>query len=315
MKVLITNAVPDEHVAPLSGIAEVSMGPAGGDTMPRAEVLDHADELDGIINQAELRVDAELLDAAPKLRVVANVAIGTDNLDLDLMARRGVWATNVPNAFVDSTADCTVGMVLAVARRLVEADRYVRSGAWRSFQPGLWDGMELRGKQWGIIGYGKIGRAVAERARAFGVSVVAHDPAAVDVPEYRDLDDLLSGSDIVSVHVPLTDGTRGLIDADALASMKPGAILANLARGPVVVEEALVASLRDGRLAGAALDVFEEEPMVHPDLIEMANVVLSPHIGGGTRESRKRARLQCARNVAAVLSGRTPETPVNEASR
>ena len=311
MRVLITNAVPADHLTPLEGVAEVIQGPSGGDIMSRDEVLELLPDIDGIINQAELKVDGELLARGAKLGIVANVAIGTDNLDKQLMAAKGVWATNVPDAFVDSAADCALGLLLTLARRIHEADAYVRSGEWKSFQPGVWDGVELRGKTWGIVGYGKIGRAVGDRARAFGAQVIAYDPAAESLPEYRPLEKLLAEAEIVSIHVPLLPATRGLFDEKRLRSMKRGALLVNISRGPVVVEDALARLLSEGHLAGAALDVFEKEPQVHPDLIQMKNVVLTPHIGGGTRESRKRARLLCAENVARVLTGKEPITPVN----
>jgi glyoxylate reductase len=316
-KVLITNDVPDDVLQPLVGIADMIKGPAGGPLMPRAEVLRLAPELEGIINQTELRVDAELLAAAPKLKIVANVAIGFDNLDVSLMQSHGVWATNVPDAFTDSTADCTLGLLLGVVRRLVLADRYVRSGRWSDdgFQPGTWDGMQLRGKTIGIVGFGQIGQAVARRAEAFEMSILQHDPLYADASNYRELAALLTEADIVSLHVPLLAGTRHLIDASALAQMKPEAILINMSRGPVVDEQALAAAITGRRLAGAGLDVFENEPQVHADLLASDRVVLAPHIGGGTRESRIAARRLCAENVALVLRGERPKTPVNDAGR
>ncbi len=309
--VLITNAVPPEVLAPLAGVAEVILGPGGGDLMPRDEVLRLAPRLSGIINQAELRVDAELLDAAPRLQVVANVAIGVDNLDLPLLRARGIVATNVPEAFTESTADCAIGLMLAVARRLVEADRFVRAGQWRGFQPGRWDGLLLAGKTLGLVGYGRIGQAVERRALAFGLRVIHFDPRSDgSAPGYRPLEDLLAESDLVSLHVPLTPDTHRLLDAARLGRMKRGACLLNVARGRVVDESALVAALESGHLAGAGLDVFEDEPRVHPALLQMPQVVLTPHLGGGTRESRAEARRLCAENVAAVLRGRPPLTPV-----
>ncbi len=308
--VLNTNCVPEAHLAPLADLATITQGHAGLDPMPREEVLQLAPKLDAIINQGELRVDAELLDAAPQLKVIANVAIGTNNLDPSLMAERGVWATNVPDAFTESAADCTLALLLSVARRISEADRFVRAGQWSLFQPGIWDGMELSEKVLGIVGYGKIGKSVATRARAFGMQIIFHDPCDKTHSEYRELDALLGESDVVSLHVPLLDSTHHLLNAERLASMKPGALLINMARGPVVDEAALVESLRSGHLAG--LDVFEEEPEVHPGLMEMPNVVMTPHIGGGTRESRQAARLLCAQNVAAVLKGDPPLTPINK---
>ena len=312
-RVLITNAVPAEALEPLAGIAAVIQGPAGGPLMSRAEVLSHAPALHGIINQAELQVDAALLDAAPNLRIVANVAIGVDNLDLDLMARRGVWATNTPDAFVDSTADCTLALLLNLARGLNRADQYVRSGRWRGdgFQPGVWDGALLAGKTLGLIGYGRIGKAVAKRARAFDMRVIYHSRTPSNESAYRPLEALLAEADMVSLHTPLTASTRHLINRSRLRLMKRGACLINMARGAVVHEQALAEALQAGDIAGAALDVFEFEPEVHPTLLALPNVCLTPHIGGGTRESRLAARRLCAENVAAVLQGRAPLTPVN----
>ncbi len=312
-KVLITNAVPSAVLTPLNGIAEVLQGPAGGRLMSRAEVLRAAPELSGIINQAELRVDEELLAAAPRLQIVANVAIGVDNLALEAMARRGVWASNVPAAFVASTADCTLALILSLLRRIPQADRYARSGQWPrdGFQPGVWDGALLAGKTLGLIGYGRIGKAVAKRARAFDMRVIFHSRAPSAEAGYRELDALLTEADVVSLHTPLTPQTRHLINAERLARMKRDAWLINMARGPVVDEAALVAALGTGAIAGAALDVFEFEPKIHPALLDMPNVCLTPHIGGGTRESRHEARLLCARNIAAVLQGKPPLTPVN----
>ncbi|MDR1284266.1 MAG: hypothetical protein LBK99_26130 [Opitutaceae bacterium] len=310
--VLITNEVPSGLLEPLTGLANILQGPSGGDLMSRAEVMRLAPTLDAIINQAELRVDRELLEAAPRLQIVANVALGTDNLDLQAMAERGVWATNVQDAFVDSTADCTLGLILGVARRLVEADSHVRAGLWKSFQPGVWDGTTLAGKTLGIVGYGRIGQAVARRARAFGMNIVWCRRTASDDPEYRVLEDLLRESDFISLHLPLTAGTRHLLNAERLALVKKGAVLINMARGKVIDEKALAAALGEGgRLGGAGLDVFEFEPEIHPDLLRNEKVILTPHLGGGTREARQAARLLCVKNVAAVLRGEKPLTPVN----
>jgi glyoxylate reductase len=312
-RVLITNTPPCEHLAPLDGVAELVSGPGDGSLMTRDQVLALGPTLSAIINQAELVVDTELLDAAPGLRIVANAAIGTDNLDTELMSRRGVWATNVPSEFVDSCADCAMGMLLALARKLLAVDAYIRSGRWPAdgFQPGLWDGMELRGKTLGVVGYGQIGQAVAHRARAFGMAVIWHDPAITSDPAYRPMKRLLAEADVVSLHVPLIAQTHHLIDENALALMKKSAVLMNFARGSVVDEAALVESLRAGQIGGAVMDVFEHEPLVDAGLLELPNVIMAPHIGGGTHEARRRARLLCAENVAAVLQGREPVTPVN----
>lgn len=309
--VLVTNAVPDDVLKPLDGIARVIQGPGGGDTMSRQQVLALASQLDAIINQGELRVDDELLAAAPRLRIVANVAAGYNNFNTDLMAANGIWATNTPDTFIESTADCTLGLLLAVARKLVKADSYVRSGAWQSFQPGVWDGQLLAGKTLGIVGYGRTGRAVARRALAFNMRIITNRRTPSNEPSACSLDDLLAEADFVSLHTPLTDETRHLISAERFVQMKRGATLINMARGLVVDEQALVDALQSRHLAGAGLDVFEDEPRVHPALLTMDNVVLTPHLGGGTVESRAAARTLCARNVAAVLQGQTPLTPVN----
>lgn len=311
-KVLITNRVSEDHLAPLAGWTEIIQGPGGGALMPRDEVLRLAPDLDAIINQAELKVDRELLDRAPRLKIVASVSIGTDHLDTDALDAAGVVATNVPDAFVESAADCALALLLCVARRITEADAYVRSGAWPGdgFQPGRWDGTLLAGKTIGIVGFGKIGRGVARRAEAFGMRVRVHDPACGDDPRHLPLYDLLAVADVLSLHLPLLPSTRGLIDAGKLALLPTGAIVLNLARGGVLRDEALVEALKSGHLGGAGLDVFENEPRPHPDLFDLPNVVLTPHIGGGTRESRRQGRLLCAENVARVLKGQRPLTPV-----
>lgn len=311
-RVLITNRIPDEILAPLEAIAEIIHGPSGGDLMPRAEVLRHAPEVDAIINQAELKVDAELLSTAPKLKIVANVSLGADNLDLDLMSARNVHATNTPDAFADATADATLGLLLSAARRLAEADRYIRTGKWKGFQPGIWDGTLLRGKILGIIGFGAIGRAVAERARAFGMKIIFHNRTASSDPSYRSLETLLGESDFISLHTPLNAESKKILNENTLRLVKRGAFLINMARGKVCDEAALVQALKDGRLSGAGLDVFENEPAIHPELLTLENVVMTPHLGGGTRESRAAARETAVGNVLAVLSGRTPLTPLND---
>ncbi len=310
--VLCTNLVPDHVLAPLDGLAGVQLGPGGGDIMPRAEVLKLAPQLDAIVNQGELVVDEELLDAAPRLRIIANVAAGYNNMDLGLMSARGVWGCNTPDAFYESTADFTLAMILSLARFLAHGDRYVRAGDWKRFEPGVWDGTLLRDKTLGIVGYGRTGRAVAQRARAFGMRILYTRRTESTDPEYRTLDALLAESDFVTLHTPLTEETWHLLNADKLALLKRGAWLINMARGAVVDEEALVQILRSGHLAGAALDVFEEEPGVHPALLTMDNVVLAPHMGGCTQWSRRTARLTCFENVARVLRGERPATPLND---
>ncbi|MCY4526515.1 MAG: D-glycerate dehydrogenase, partial [Anaerolineaceae bacterium] len=197
---------------------------------------------------------------------------------------------------------------------LALGDRYIRADRWKRFEPGVWDGILLRDKVLGIVGYGRTGKAVAQRARAFGMRILYTRRSVQDDPEYRTLESLLAEADIVSLHTPQTEETQHLIDSNRLRSMKRGAWLINMARGPVVDEEALVEALQTGHLAGAALDVFEREPVVHPALLTMDNVVLAPHVGGGTQEARYTSRRQCFENVARVLRGERPLTPVNDLS-
>jgi glyoxylate reductase len=311
-RVLITTHFPDHYLDTLLDIAEIIKGPRDGQLMPREEVLNLLPTIDAVINQAELQVDDELLDKADNLKIVANVSLGIDNLDLNAINAKGIWATNAGDIFVESTADATLCMLLCLARKIVKADDYVRKGQWDGFRPGPWDGILLSKKTLGIIGYGRIGKAVARRARIFGMDVVFNDPYAVTEPEYRDLESLLFESDFVSLHTPLTNQTRHLINSHTISLMKKGAYLINIARGPIVDENALIKALQTGYLAGAALDVFENEPEVPEALRNMDNVVLTPHIGGGTIESRQAAVQLAARNVASVLKGGRPITPVND---
>lgn len=313
--VLLTSAVPSALLARLAGKARVIQGPGQGETMPRSEVLRHAPKLTAIISQGELAVDADLLDRAPLLRIVASASVGVDKLDLALMSARGVFATNAPDYFVEATADYTLGVIISLLRRLHAADRFVRSGRWRRFQPGAWDGVLLRGKVLGLVGFGAIGRAVARRAAAFGLEVIHCRRSSSSEAGCTTLNRLLASSDIVSLHVPLNEDTRGLIDARRFKRMKPGSYLVNAARGPVVDEGALVRALESGHLAGAALDVFACEPRVPAALLRRDNVVLTPHLGGGTHESRWHSRLTCIDNVARVLAGLRPGNLVNRPNR
>ena len=258
-------------------------------------------------------VDIEFLDrAGANLRVVSNVAVGVDNIDLDEAARRGVVVTNTPDVLTESTADLTIGLLLAVERRIVEADAFVRSG-----KPWRWElrwmlGRDLTGLQLGIVGYGRIGQAVARRAEAFGMTVVALDghsarTAGVTVMH---LEELLSTSDVVSLHCPLTSETHHMIGREQLQVMKRSAVLINTARGPLIDEAALVRALGDGRLGGAGLDVFEFEPDLSKGLADLPNVVVTPHIGSAGVQTRDAMALLAVDNVLAVLAGENPETPV-----
>jgi glyoxylate reductase len=264
------------------------------------------------------RIDGAVLDAAPGLRIVANIAVGFDNIDLAAARARGVVVTNTPDVLTEATADLTWGLILSVMRRIGEGERLVRRGAWAGWALDFMLGSDLRGKQLGIIGLGRIGRAVAMRAGAFGMRVafttVEDGPAAGEADAgcwaRLGLDELLTSSDVVSVHVPLLPSTRHLLDRRAILRMKRRAYLVNTSRGPVVDEAALAWALREGLIAGAALDVFEEEPRVHPDLLGLEHVVLAPHLGSATIETRTAMADLAARNVLAVLAAGAPLTPV-----
>lgn len=310
MDVLATAVLPDT-------IAEI-VSPARLRTFERAAdrpaFLEAVRGAHALMTMVTDKVDDGLLDAAgSQLRIVANVAVGYDNIDLDAARRRGIVVTNTPDVLTGAVAEFTWGMILAIARRLGESERLVRRGGWHGWGFDFLTGTELAGKQLGIIGAGRIGRDVARRASAFDMRVVfgGRNPGAeVDGWPVVSVDDAIASSDIVSLHVPLRPDTRHLINARAIGLMKPSAFLINTARGPVVDEAALAEALATRRIAGAALDVFEREPVIHPTLLTLENVVLLPHLGSATVETRTTMAELAARNVAAVLGGQPPLTPL-----
>lgn len=255
-------------------------------------------------------VDEGILELLPDLRLVANYGVGYDGIDVEACARRGVAVTNTPDALGLATADLTLALILAVRRRVVEGDRFVREGKWsRGWVVGELLGQEVGGATLGVVGLGRIGRAVAERARAFGMEVVHTRRSGAGEAGFRALDDLLRESDVVSLHLPLTDETQGLIDARRLSLLRDGAALVNTSRGAIVDEAALVEELRTGRLR-AGLDVFADEPHVPEALLELPNVVLLPHVGSATRATREAATAELVANIRAVLEGREPPNRV-----
>jgi glyoxylate reductase len=250
------------------------------------------------------RIDGEVVDAGrPTLKVVANIAVGYDNIDVPAVKSRGVLVTNTPDVLTEATAELTWGLILSLARRITEGDRLIRRGGWTGWALDFMLGMELRGKQLGLIGRGRIGRAVAAKASAFGMTAVfaKHDMS---------LDELLVSSDVISIHTPGTPENRHMIDRRTLMRMKRSALLVNTARGSIVDEEALAWALNERLIAGAALDVFSKEPSVHAGLLPLENVVLAPHLGSATRETRTAMADLAVRNVLEVVAGRPPLTPV-----
>jgi glyoxylate reductase len=288
--------------------------------LKREELNEGVADADAVVSMLHDRIDAEVLDSAgEQLRCVANVAVGYDNIDVAAATERGVLVTNTPGVLTDATADIAMGLIIAVTRRFGEGERLLRAGNWWSWHMFFMLGTGIQGKTLGIVGLGQIGQATARRARAFGMRIVysqrrqAHPEVEQELGGARwlELEELLETSDVVSLHVPLTPGTRHLIDADALRRMAPTAYLVNTARGAVVDEAALADALREGEIAGAGLDVYENEPDVNPDLLKLDNVVLLPHLGSATIETRTAMAELATRNVVAVLTGNAPPTPVN----
>lgn len=284
---------------------------------PREEVLRKVKDKEGLICLLTEKVNDELLRAAPKLRIAANVAVGYDNVDVPVCTKRGVVATNTPGVLDEATADFAWTLLLAAARRLIEGDQCARSGNWKGWNLDQFNGTDVSGKTIGIVGFGRIGRAVARRAVGFRMKILYHSRNRVaeelereSGAEYRDLNALLAESDFVSIHVPLTGDTRGLFDAPRFFRMKPTAFLINTARGPVVDEAALVHALESGKIAGAGLDVYEQEPFIHPGL-KRPNVVLAPHMGSAALETRARMARVAAQNVAALFKGQKPPNMLN----
>ena len=315
-KVIVTRPLPGDAGERLAERADV-VGHDVDAPLPYERLRALVPDAAGVVSVLSDRIDAPLLAAAPALRVVANVAVGYDNVDLAAARRAGVVVTNTPDVLTETTADLTWALLLAAARRVVEADRDLRRGAFRTWELGGWLGWDVHGKTLGVVGFGRIGRAVARRAAGFGMRVLYSDPtpAADEVEallgaEYVPLARLLAESHFVAVHAPLTPATRHLIDAAALAAMRPDAVLVNVARGPIVDEAALVAALRDRRIAAAGLDVYEDEPALAPGLADLPNTVLLPHVGSATHETRARMARMAVDNVLAVLAGETPPNRV-----
>ena len=280
--------------------------------MPREELLARIAGKQALICLLTDRIDTEVLDAGGDLRIVANIAVGYNNIDLAACRARGVVVTNTPDVLTNACADFTWSLILAITRRLGEAERQLRRGDWKGWALDHMLGMELKGKRLGLIGLGRIARAVAGKAPHFGMTVAYTTPRPAELPgaEAVSFDRLLATSDVVSIHCPLTPETRHLIDRKALAKMKRAAYLINTSRGPVVDEAALAWALGQRLIAGAALDVYEQEPAVHPDLLALENVMLIPHIASATTETRTAMADLAVANVLSVVGGRPPLTPV-----
>jgi len=334
-RVFVTRQLPTPAMNRLAEVCDYQVGVEHG-ALDREALLAGVREADGLICLLTDTVDREVINASVRLRVIANVAVGYNNIDVATAQQRGIYVTNTPDVLTDATADLTWALILAVTRRLVEADAFTRAGKFTGWDLEMMLGSGVTGKTLGVVGYGRIGRAVARRATGFGMQVVycgRDDIAFRDDPQHNtamagrqnvtgllsqsarleglaarrvSFNQLLETADVITVHVPLAAATNHLIDAAAFARMKPGAFLINTARGPIVDEAALVEALRQGRIAGAGLDVYEREPEISAPLIEMNNVVLLPHVGSATLETRTAMAMVAVENAIDALSGRIP---------
>ncbi len=315
-KVFISNVLPEEarRLFPAGWTVDYNDSDV---PLPKAELMRRLQGKDGLVCHIISTIDDEVLEVSPALKVVANVAVGYNNIDVAAARRRGIVVTNTPDVLTETTADFTWALLMAAARRVVEADQYARSGEWKAWKWDLLWGLDVHGKTLGVLGFGRIGRAVARRALGFGMRVLYSDAvrATPEVErelraEFTPLERVLAEADFVTLHTPLLPETRHLIDEAALRRMKKTAVLVNAARGPIVDEAALVRALREGWIAAAGLDVFEEEPKIHPGLLRLRNVVLAPHIASASGETRVAMATLAVRNCIAVLEGKPPLTPV-----
>jgi glyoxylate reductase len=314
-KVLVTRGIPE---AGLSVLDPFDVRVLHERPPERDELLEAVSGASGVLSTATETMDGEVMDAAGEnLRIIANMAVGYDNVDVEAAGERDVVVTNTPGVLDETTADVAFMLLLAAARRMGEGERLLRAGKWEWWGPKQLMGRDVWGKRLGIIGFGRIGQALARRAKGFGMDILYHNRSRREEAEqelgarYLELDDLLKTADFISIHTPLTPETTHLIGAQELRKMKPQAVLVNTSRGPVVDEAALSDALADRRIFAAGLDVSEEEPTVHPKLLELETVVLAPHIGSASVETRDKMAALAAENIVAVLSGEEPKTPVN----
>ena len=313
-RVLVTREIPEAGLRPLEDFDVTVLSELPPE---RGELLEAAKGVAGVLSTLTEKIDAEFMDSAGEdLKVVANLAVGYDNIDLDAARERGVVVTNTPGVLDETTADTAFMLLLAAARRLGEGERIVRAGRWEAWGPKMLTGPDVWGKRLGILGFGEIGQVVARRAKGFDMEILYYNRSRKEEAErelgaqYLDLDELLRTCDFFSIHTPLTEETKHLIGAPEFEKMKPEAVVVNTSRGPVVDEAALAEALAEGRIFAAGLDVYEEEPKVHPKLLELENVVLAPHIGSASIETRDKMAVTAGEDLRAVLRGERPKNPV-----
>lgn len=318
-KVYVTRQLFPEAMEILERHADVEVFEGIDEAIPRELLLTRVRGIDGLLPLLTERIDAEVMDSSENLKVISNYAVGFNNIDLDAATERGIYVTNTPGILTDTTADAAFALLMAAARRIPEADRHIRAKQWiHAWGPRMFIGSDIHGKTLGILGMGRIGSAIAKRATGFDMEIIYNDIYRRDDLEkelgivFKTKDEVLSESDFLSLHVPFTPETHHMIGENELAVMKESAFLVNTSRGPVVDEKALYLALRDGVIAGAALDVFEEEPVDHDSpLLGLDNIVLTPHLASGSRETRTKMAITAATNLVLVLKGKEPLNLVN----
>lgn len=317
MRIFVADEIPEIGLEKLKAKFDVTVG-GGEEILSRAELMDKISDVDAIVSTVNEPLDKDVIDAGKQLKVIACMAVGYNNVDVEYATQKGIMVTNTPGVLTDTTADLTWSLLMAISRRVVEGDSFIRAGKYKKWRPKMLLGSDICGKTIGIIGFGRIGQQVAKRASGFDMKILYYDvvPISPEIEkEYNatrvEVDTLLKESDYVTLHTLLTKETRHLINEKRLSLMKSSAYLINASRGPVVDEEALVKALQKKQIAGAALDVYENEPKLTPGLAELANVVLLPHLGSATLETRNKMAEMAADNAIAALSGETPPNLVN----
>ncbi|EKF49957.1 glyoxylate reductase [Thermosipho africanus H17ap60334] len=314
MKVFITYKIPESGINLLKEKFDVDVY-EGERFLTKQEMMERVKDADAVVTQLRDPVDKEFIDAGKKLKIIANYAVGFNNIDVEYAKQKGIYVTNTPDVLTEATADIAWALILAVARKIIPADKFTREGKFEGWKPNLFLGYEIYGKTLGIIGMGRIGKAVARRAMGFGMKIIYHNRKRVEDDykynaKYVDLETLLKESDYISINAPLTNETYHLLNKERLSLLKKNAILVNTARGPIVDEKALYELLKDGKIAGAGFDVYENEPKITEGLEKLDNVVLLPHIGSATYETREKMSIMVAENIIDALEGKIPRNLV-----
>jgi glyoxylate reductase len=316
MKVFVTREIAEPAIKLLKKHFDVGVY-SKDQPIPRKELIDKIKDADGMVSLLTENFDKELIDLIPKCKIIANVAVGYNNIDIKYAAKKNIIVTNTPDVLTESTADLTMALILTCTRRIIEAEKFLRKGKFKGWKPKLLLGIELKDKVLGILGAGRIGTAVAKRAKSFGCKIIYFSEFRNKKLEFEtgaiktSLNNLLQKADIVSVHLPLNDKTFHLLNKERLSLLKKSAIIINTSRGEIIDEKELVRILKRRKIFSAGLDVFENEPIINQELLKLSNVVLLPHIGSATEEARTAMAMLAAKNVVAVLKGNKPLTSVN----